>query len=106
PWAVDVLHEAARRAAGRHAPESAIEYLCRAVEEVPDDHRRGRLLADLGQAEALEGKESAVSRFEDAVELLDEPRELARARRGLAARRARGLGRSAGVHRRAEGRLS
>jgi DNA-binding CsgD family transcriptional regulator len=53
PWAVSVLHDAARQALGRGAPETAMSYLLRALDEPPRDDARVGLLMDLAEVEGL-----------------------------------------------------
>ena len=47
-WVVDLLVEAAESAVRRSAPDSAVAYLTRALEEPPAPERRGQILLDLG----------------------------------------------------------
>ena len=53
PWAVEVLGRAAGQASRRGAPAAAVTYLRRALEEPLTTADRGRVLVDLGGAEAL-----------------------------------------------------
>jgi DNA-binding NarL/FixJ family response regulator len=52
-WVVDTLAAGARGALARGAPESAVSYLRRALEEPPADDKRLEVLFGLGLAEAL-----------------------------------------------------
>lgn len=79
PWVVECLHTGARRALDRGAPETAADYLLRALEESPGSEQRAALLIDLGRAEALAGRPTAVDRLRAAVALLDQPAARARA---------------------------
>jgi DNA-binding CsgD family transcriptional regulator len=72
PWVVESLRTAAARASGRGVPASALRYLERALLE-PGADRSATLLAELGRAEAAVGRDSAVSRFARAAELIEEP---------------------------------
>lgn len=47
-WVVDELTAAARAAVRRSAPDSAVAYLTRALEEPPPPERRGEILLELG----------------------------------------------------------
>jgi len=79
PWIVGCLHGGARRALAGGAPETAASYLLRALEESPANSQQAALLIDLGRAEALAGRPTAIDRLRAAVALLDEPQERARA---------------------------
>lgn len=52
-WVAAVLAGAARSALERGAPEAAVAYLRRALDEPPDDAQRPATLLELGHAEAL-----------------------------------------------------
>ena len=52
-WVVQTLAHAARVALGRGAPESAVAYLQRALDEPPPAGRRAEILFQLGAAEVL-----------------------------------------------------
>jgi len=71
-WAVAALQEAARRALARGAPEAAVTYLQRALEEPPDRAERGDLLSDLGMAEARIGAPDAIDHLRTAVQLAED----------------------------------
>ncbi len=58
-WVVDQLCTAAREAREHAAPQSAVNYLRRALEEPPPAPRRAAVLAELGAVEALAGLPSA-----------------------------------------------
>jgi len=51
PWAVRVLRRAAARSLRRGAPEAAVRYLRRALDEPPAADERPAVLAELGRAE-------------------------------------------------------
>ena len=72
-WAVDVLADAAAASTAIGAPESAIRYLRRALEEPPSPSRRSELVLDLGRAEAVLAAPEAVPRLREALELIHEP---------------------------------
>lgn len=78
-WVVECLHVGAQRALAGGAPETATNYLLRALDESPPDDTRATLLIDLGRAEALAGRPTAIARMRAAVALLDQPQERARA---------------------------
>jgi DNA-binding CsgD family transcriptional regulator/Tfp pilus assembly protein PilF len=69
-WLVEALQRAARRAMAQGAPESAVTFLRRALEEPPPPEARAEVLLELGQAEAAAGEPGAESRLEHALELL------------------------------------
>ncbi len=52
-WVVDALRAAARRAIGQGAPEAAVSYLRRALNEPPAPDSRLEVLLELGRAESL-----------------------------------------------------
>jgi DNA-binding CsgD family transcriptional regulator len=79
-WVVDVLDDAARIAARRAAPDSAVTYLTRALEEPPDPRRRGTILLELGAAGTNTYAPLALEHLREAYDLLDDPRD-----RGMAA---------------------
>lgn len=76
---VEALEGAATAALQRGAPDTAAEYLRRALAEPPPSVGKARLLVQLGEAEALAGSEQAVSRLTEAIGLLADPRERAAA---------------------------
>jgi hypothetical protein len=59
-WAVGCLREAADGATGRGAPDAAVAYLQRALDEPPAPEQRGALLVSLGRAEYAAGLEGAM----------------------------------------------
>lgn len=77
PWAVDELRTAASRALAEGAPESAVGFLRRALEEPPETELRPRVLLELAEAEDRAGQPDAPKTVEAALELLDEPVERA-----------------------------
>jgi DNA-binding NarL/FixJ family response regulator len=79
-WVVDVLVEAAHTATRRSAPESAVAYLTRALEEPPGPGRRGEILLELGISGTNTYAPLALEHLREAYELLHDPRD-----RGLAA---------------------
>ncbi len=79
-WVVDVLVEAARTAGRRSAPDSAVTYLTRALEEPPASERLGEILLELGISGTNTYAPLALEHLRDAYELLEDPRK-----RGFAA---------------------
>jgi DNA-binding CsgD family transcriptional regulator len=67
-WSVDRLVEAAHTASCTGAPESAVNYLVRALEEPPRPDRRSSILLALGIAEARAGLPNWRTHLEGAVE--------------------------------------
>src|SRR5262245_38543872 len=72
-WVVDVLEEAAHTAARRAAPDSAVAYLTRALEEPPAPERRGAILLELGTAGTNTYAPLALEHLREAYDLLDDP---------------------------------
>jgi DNA-binding CsgD family transcriptional regulator len=77
-WAHGVLHDAGRVAAAKGAPQVAVGYLRRAVDWCPPARRSGRLLLDLGLAEAATGHTTSLRRFEEALAEVSDDEERAR----------------------------
>ncbi len=78
-WVRADLHAGAQSALAGGAPETAAHYLLRALDESPGDDERAALLIDLGRAEALLGRATAIDRLRAAVALLDRPQARAEA---------------------------
>jgi DNA-binding CsgD family transcriptional regulator/predicted negative regulator of RcsB-dependent stress response len=72
--ALALLDEAARSAADRGAPESAVAYLRRALDEAPDDATRGDLLRRLGRAEVALRDPASIGHLQQAAELAEDQR--------------------------------
>ena len=72
-WVVDVLVEAAHTAVRRSAPDSAVAYLTRALEEPPPAGRRGDILLELGISGTNTYAPLALEHLHEAYELLEEP---------------------------------
>ncbi len=70
---VEVLHEAARRDAGRGSGESAAAYLKRGLLEPPTRSRAPQLLMELGRLEEMRDGPAAMEHLAEAYELLDDP---------------------------------
>jgi class 3 adenylate cyclase/DNA-binding CsgD family transcriptional regulator len=70
PRAVELLREAAHRAAGEAGLESAARYLTRALQERLADEERGELLLELAAVEANVGAPTVIAHLRDAVSLL------------------------------------
>jgi DNA-binding CsgD family transcriptional regulator/tetratricopeptide (TPR) repeat protein len=77
PWAVEQLRAAARDARILAAPQSAVRYLSRAVEEPPPADARTDVLAELGLAEAAAGSPRAAAHLEQAIAACGNPRRRA-----------------------------
>jgi DNA-binding NarL/FixJ family response regulator len=78
-WVVDLLVEAAHSAVRRSAPDSAVSYLTRALEEPPAPERRGELLLELGISGTNTYAPLALEHLREAYELLGDPRKRATA---------------------------
>jgi DNA-binding CsgD family transcriptional regulator/phosphoserine phosphatase len=77
-WVVDLLEVAAQRAMERAAPETAIDYLRRAIEEPPVQDRRVDLLVQLARSHTTKGDGiEAVACFSRALGLSESARERA-----------------------------
>jgi DNA-binding CsgD family transcriptional regulator len=77
PWVVEPLRIAAAHALARGVPESAVRYLRRALAEPPLD-AQAEVLVEVGLAEAAAAKPEAPERLEAAIQMLDDPLEIAR----------------------------
>lgn len=71
PSVVDHLWSAARWASGVGAPDAAVRFLRRALDEPPPPDARAEILIELGRAGAAAGDPSAVDHLQEAVGLLD-----------------------------------
>jgi DNA-binding CsgD family transcriptional regulator/tetratricopeptide (TPR) repeat protein len=78
-WAVEALHDAARAALERGAPEVAASYLRRALLERPSAERRPELVLELGLAEYQANEPEAVVHLEAALDCADDQSARARA---------------------------
>ncbi len=67
------LRDAALRALARGAPEDAVAYLARALQEAGDRQLRGTLSFELAKAEKLVGDPAAIEHFAQARRLSDDP---------------------------------
>ncbi|HEX2096915.1 MAG TPA: AAA family ATPase [Solirubrobacterales bacterium] len=72
-WAAELMWEAGRAAMHAGAAESAAAYLRRALNDLPADADRGRLLFELGAAEALISGATAQEHLALACEELSDP---------------------------------
>jgi DNA-binding CsgD family transcriptional regulator len=72
-WAAELLWEAGRAAMHSGAADSAVAYLRRALDESAADLHRGRLLFELGAAEALTSGPAAAEHLALAYEELSDP---------------------------------
>jgi class 3 adenylate cyclase/DNA-binding CsgD family transcriptional regulator len=77
-FVVDTLREAAARSLARGAPDGAVTYLRRALEEPPDSAARVETLVELGLAERRVDVVSGAAHLEEAMRHVEEPRERAR----------------------------
>ena len=73
PWVVEALREAAHAARRRGAPEGAVAYLQRALEEAPPPAERPELLLELGLVEALVNGPAAAEHLREAYATLADP---------------------------------
>ena len=78
PVTVTWLRAAAARARSAGAPQSAVAYLRRAIEEPPTPARRGDVLIELAHVETAIGDTEAVSRLAEALELISDAPKRAR----------------------------
>ena len=78
PEVVDRMRDAARHATKRGAPEAAVGYLQRALDEGADPELRIELLLGLAKAEAMLRLPSAVEHLQEALALSGEPGTRAR----------------------------
>ena len=84
-WAVEVLRDAATRSVERGAPEAAVRYLSRALEEPPGAELRPELLAELGKAEVRAAlPDDAVQHLRQALAETVDPRRRAQMTHDLA----------------------
>ena len=79
-WVANVLVQAAHAASRRAAPESAVTYLTRALEEPPPPGWRAEMLLELGLAGTNTYAPAALEHLAEAYDLLEDPQK-----RGLAA---------------------
>ena len=79
PWVLGRLREAALAAMQSGAPQAAADLLGRALAEPPPPAERVDVLRETARAEASAGRETACVHLEEALRLVDEPRERAEA---------------------------
>jgi DNA-binding SARP family transcriptional activator/DNA-binding CsgD family transcriptional regulator len=72
-WVSDLLQAAARDAMRKAAPESAVAYLRRALEEPPPDDEVARIRFELGLGEMLTRGPAAIEHLEAAYEAIEDP---------------------------------
>ena len=72
PWAAEVLARSAERARSRGAPEHAIRYLRRALDEPLKAAERAQTLIALAQAEVMVGEPQAAGHLDEAITLLED----------------------------------
>jgi DNA-binding CsgD family transcriptional regulator len=78
-WAADALRDAARAAASRGVPQTAIAYLEHGIGNMPEGEARATMLVDLGLLEAATGQTASLERFEVALRVLTDERQQHRA---------------------------
>jgi DNA-binding CsgD family transcriptional regulator len=78
-WALAVLHEAGRAAARKGTPAAALRYLRPALDVADSAALPPRVRVDLGLAEAAAGEPISLSRFEGALDLIEDADERAEA---------------------------
>jgi DNA-binding NarL/FixJ family response regulator len=83
-WVVERLEDAGREAMRRGAPDSAVTYLRRALEEETSLERRPRVLFELGTAEGLTSGPVAAAHLQAAYGSISDPFECARVAEVLA----------------------
>jgi tetratricopeptide (TPR) repeat protein len=79
PWTAELLWAAGRAAMHAGAADSAVAYLRRALDDLPAGADRGRLVLELGAAEALTSGPAAVEHLAHAYEELSDPSDRAAA---------------------------
>jgi len=72
-WVVDALSRAARLAIGQGAPEAAVAYLRRALQEPPAPERRLDVLVELGRSEAMLPAKHDFAALREAIVLAEDP---------------------------------
>jgi DNA-binding CsgD family transcriptional regulator len=82
-WVAAMLQRAGRSAMVRGAPESAVAYLRRALEEPPPEHERAELLLELGLTETLTSGPAALEHLRQAYQALEDPARRAEAAHNL-----------------------
>jgi DNA-binding CsgD family transcriptional regulator len=70
PWVLATLRDAAARAVAQGDPAAAVRLLGRAVAEPPPPGRRGEVLLELAEAEAMAGDTAAAGHVEEALATL------------------------------------
>lgn len=78
PWVVTILQQAAQHALNSGAPDSAVRYLRRALDEPPPQQIRARVLHDLGAAELRWDGSMAVDHLRRAIQSSQQPEDRAR----------------------------
>jgi class 3 adenylate cyclase/tetratricopeptide (TPR) repeat protein len=73
PFVVATLREAAGRALARGAPDTAVTYLRRALEEPPDPSERVETLSELGLAERRVDVVAGAGHLEEALKEVEDP---------------------------------
>ncbi len=84
-WRVAVLRDAAARSIERGAPDAAVRFLARALDEPPKESQRSELLAELGKAEVRAAMpDRAIEHLREALDGTPHARERARMAHDLA----------------------
>jgi len=83
PWVLATLREAAARALAQGDPAAAARLLARAAAEPPPPARRGEVLLELAEAEAMAGDTAAAGHVEEALAALPAGPARGRALRSL-----------------------
>ena len=81
---LEVLTQAADESLRKGAADSAVSYLGRALDEVTDRGRRGKLLLELGRAETRVHGPAATDHLREALDVLEEPLDRVQASAALA----------------------
>jgi DNA-binding NarL/FixJ family response regulator len=81
---LELLTAAAKESLTKGAAESAVAYLTRALDESPTPGQRGQILLQLGSAETRVNGPAATEHLRQALDLLEDPIEHARASASLA----------------------
>ena len=79
PWVAETLAHSAAWARERGSPEHSVRYLRRALAEPLEPLHRAQLLVDLARAEVMVGDPQAPGHLDEAIAVLEAPRDRARA---------------------------
>ncbi|MFF3248929.1 AAA family ATPase [Streptomyces sp. NPDC002870] len=84
-WPAEVLKDAARVARHRGAPDAAVRYLQRALDEPLSEYERAAVLVELGTDELMLVPQSAVGRLRESLLIIEDPAARGRVSAMLAA---------------------